>query len=149
MNSASVSGTIVQEIAIKGSADRIFEALTDPERRVKWWRIEGRFQFTHMESDLRPGGKWMMQGNGKDGKPFNVTGEYRQIEPPHLLVFTWLPEWQEDVVESVVRFELKEQNGITTVRLTHSGFTSETSRLSHRGWPQLLTALRAYVEPLA
>src|SRR5258708_587382 len=107
MNPASVSDAIVQELTIKRSADSIFEALTDPERRVKWWRVEGRFQFRHMESDLRPGGKWMMQGTGIGGKPFNVSGEYRQIEPPHLLVFTWLPEWQQDMVESVVRFELE------------------------------------------
>ena len=135
MNPTSVSDTIVQEITIKGSADRIFEALTDPDQRVKWWGAEGRFQTRQMESDLRPGGKWMMQGDGMGGKPFSVSGEYRLIEPPHLLVFTWLPSWQEDAVESVVRFELEEKNGLTTVRLTHSGLTGETSRASHKGWP--------------
>jgi uncharacterized protein YndB with AHSA1/START domain len=102
-----------------------------------------------MESDLRRGGKWMMQGNGIGGKPFKVSGEYRQIEPPRLLVFTWLPDWQEDLVESVVRIELEEKNGVTTGRLTHAGLTSETSRISHKGWPQILTWLRAYVESLA
>ena len=146
MNPASVSDTIVQEITINGSANRIFDALTDPDQRVKWWGAEGRFQATHMESDLRPGGKWMMQGNGIGAKPFKVSGEYRQIEPPRMLVFTWLPDWQEDLVESVVRIELEEKNGVTTVRLTHSGLTSETSRISHKGWPQILTWLRAYVE---
>lgn len=146
MNPASVSDTIVQEITINGSANRIFDALTDPDQRVKWWGAEGRFQATYMESDLRPGGKWMMQGNGIDGKPFKVSGEYRHIEPPRMLVFTWLPDWQEDLLESVVRIELEEKNGVTTVRLTHSGLTSETSRISHKGWPQILTWLRAYVE---
>ena len=149
MNPRSVSDTIVQEITIKGSADRIFEALTNPDQRVQWWGSEGRFQATHMESDLRHGGKWMMQGNGMGGKPFRVSGEYRQIEPPRLLVFTWLPSWQEDAVESVVRFELEEKSGITTVRLTHSGLTSEKSHISHQGWPQILTWLRTYIDPLA
>ena len=88
MNPTNVGDTIVQEITIKGSAKRIFEALTNPGQRVKWWGSEGRFQTTHMESDLRPGGKWMMRGNGMGGKPFKVTGQYRQIEPPRLLVFT-------------------------------------------------------------
>jgi uncharacterized protein YndB with AHSA1/START domain len=148
MNPASASDNIVQEVKIKGSANRIFEALTDPDQRVKWWGAEGRFQATHMESDLRPGGKWMMQGNGVGGKPFRVSGEYRQIESPRLLVFTWLPDWQDDATESVVRIELKEENGVTTVRLTHSGLTSETSRSSHKGWPQILSWLRDYVEPL-
>ena len=146
MNPTSVSDPIVQEIAIRGSADRVFEALTNPDQRVKWWGGEGRFRAKHMESDLRPGGKSMMQGDGLSGKPFQVRGEYLQVEPPRLLVFTWLPDWQEDAVESVVRFDLEESNGITTVRLTHPGLTSETSRLRHKGWPQILTWLRTYVE---
>ena len=148
MNPTSVSDTIVQEITIKGSADRIFRALTDPDQRVKWWGAEGRFQARQMESDLRPGGKWMMQGDGLGGKPFSVSGEYRLIEPPRLLVFTWLPDWQEGALESVVRFELEEKNGLTTVRLTQSCLTGETSRASHKGWPQILTWLRIYVESL-
>jgi uncharacterized protein YndB with AHSA1/START domain len=90
----------------------------------------------------------MMQGDGMGGKPFSVRGEYRLIEPPRLLVFTWLPNWQEGAVESVVRFELEEKNGLTTVRLTHSGLTGETSHASHKGWPQILTWLRTYVESL-
>ncbi|MFZ0964722.1 MAG: SRPBCC domain-containing protein [Terriglobia bacterium] len=146
MNPTSAGDTIVQEIAIKGSAERVFEALTDPGQRVKWWGSEGRFQTTHMESDLRPGGKWMMRGIGMGGKPFTVQGKYRQIERPRILVLTWLPDWQEDAVETIVRFDLNEKNGITTVRLTHSGLTSESSRASHKGWPQVLGWLQAYVE---
>ena len=146
MNPKRVSDAIVQEIAIKGSAERVFEALTDPGRRVKWWGSEGRFQTTHMESDLRPGGRWMMRGIGMGGKPFTVAGEYRQIERPRLLVLTWLPDWQDDAIETIVRFDLDEKSGITTVRLTHSGLASESSRASHKGWPQVLSWLQAYVE---
>ena len=146
MNPTSLNDTIVQEIVIKAPAERIFEALTDPAQRIKWWGAEGRFQTTHMESDLHPGGKWMMRGNGVGGRPFTVMGEYRQIEPPRLLIFTWLPDWQGDAVETLVRFELTENSGLTTVRLTHSGLTTESSRLSHKGWPQILTWLQAYSE---
>ena len=144
MNPTSASDTIIQEITIKAPAQRIFDALTNPSQRTKWWGAEGRFQTTHMESDLRPGGKWMMRGNGMGGKPFTVSGEYRQIEPPRLLVFTWLPSWQEDAIETLVRFDLEEKNGVTTVRLTHSGLT-DSARASHKGWPQVLTWLQDYV----
>jgi uncharacterized protein YndB with AHSA1/START domain len=146
MNPTSLNDTVVQEIVIQAPAERIFEALTDPAQRIKWWGAEGRFQTTHMESDLRPGGKWMMRGNGVGGRPFTVMGEYRQIEPPRLLIFTWLPDWQGDALETLVRFELTENSGLTTVRLTHSGLTTESSRLSHKGWPQILTWLQAYSE---
>jgi uncharacterized protein YndB with AHSA1/START domain len=145
MRTTVASDAIVQEITIKASAERIFEALTNPDQRVKWWGSEGRFQTTHMESDLRPGGRWAMRGIGMGGRPFSVVGEYRSIERPRLLVFTWLPDWQGDATESLVRFDLEEANGVTTVRLTHSGLVSETSRESHKGWPQILAWLRAYV----
>lgn len=146
MNPTSVTDTIVQEITIDGSAERIFAALTNPHERMKWWGAEGRFQVTHFESDLRPGGKWTMRGNGMGGKPFTVVGEYREIDRPRLLVFTWLPDWYENATETLVRWNLEENAGITTVRLTHSGLTSEDSRTSHRGWPQILGWLKTYVE---
>jgi uncharacterized protein YndB with AHSA1/START domain len=148
MNPTSVSDTIIQEITIKGSAERIFEALTNPSQRVKWWGSEERFLIAHIESDLRPGGEWMMSGTGM-GRPFKVSGEYCQIERPRLLVFTWLPDWQGDATESIVRFDLEEKDGVTTVRLTHSGLASESSRASHKGWPQIFTWLQAYVEQQA
>jgi uncharacterized protein YndB with AHSA1/START domain len=146
MNPMSVNDTIVQEITIRAPAERIFEALTNPGQRVQWWGAEGRFQTTHAESDLHPGGKWMMRGIGLGGRPFEVSGEYLQIERPRLLVFTWLPDWQADATETTVRVELEERDGVTTVRLTHSGLTSENSRASHKGWPQILSWLQAYAE---
>ena len=149
MTSSGTSDTIVQEITIKAPADRIFEALTNPDQRIKWWGAEGRFQTTHMESDLRPGGRWMMRGVGLGGKPFIVAGVYRTIERPRLLVFTWLPDWQQGATETLVSLELEEKAGVTLVRLTHSGHASEASRESHRGWPQILDWLRAYTETKA
>src|SRR5215467_9134170 len=145
MNLAEARDTIVRQITIKGSAERIFEALTNPGQRVKWWGAEGRFQATQMDSDLRPGGRWAMRGIGIGGKPFCVVGEYYIVERPRLLVFTWLPDWQEGATESLVRFDLEEKDGVTTVRLTHSGLTSDGVR-AHQGWPQILTWLQAYVE---
>jgi uncharacterized protein YndB with AHSA1/START domain len=145
MNTTNVSEAIVQEIRIAAPAERVFEALTNPEQRVAWWGSEGRFQTTHVESDLRPGGKWMMRGTGLGGKPFTVSGEYRAIERPRVLMFTWLPNWQHETTETLVRFDLAEKDGITTVRLTHSGLTSDGAQ-AHRGWPQILEWLRAYSE---
>jgi uncharacterized protein YndB with AHSA1/START domain len=146
MSATAATDAIVAEITINASADRIFEALTDPAQRVKWWGLKGRFETTHVESDLCPGGRWSMRGSGMGGKPFCVVGEYRAIERPRLLAFTWLPDWDEEATETLVRFELHEQGGVTTVRLTHSGFASDGSRARHQGWPQILGWLKGYAE---
>ncbi len=145
MSETVASDAVVAEISIKASATRVFTALTDPAQRVKWWGQKGRFEAEHMESDLRPGGHWMMSGIGMGGRPFRVAGAYRIVEPPRALEFTWLPSWDEAATETVVRFDLNEENGVTTVRLTHSGL-SEASRARHQGWPQILSWLRDYAE---
>jgi uncharacterized protein YndB with AHSA1/START domain len=139
------SDGIVEEITIEASAERIFEALINPDERVKWWGAEGSFQTTHMESELRPGGRWAMRGLRMDGQPFTIVGEYREIVRPQRLVFTWCPDWQDSAGTSLVCIDLEEDDGVTTVRLTHSGLTAEALRTGHRGWPQILAWLRAYI----
>jgi uncharacterized protein YndB with AHSA1/START domain len=146
MTPTDTSNAIVKEIIIKAPAERVFEALANPHQRVKWWGAEGRFQATHMESDLRPGGAWLMSGTGIGGKPFTVRGEYRRVERPRLLEMNWLADWQENATLTVVRFDLDENDGSTTVRLTHSGLTTDSARQSYQGWPWLLALLQAYAE---
>jgi uncharacterized protein YndB with AHSA1/START domain len=145
MNSTDMKDAIVKEVTIKAPAERVFEALTDPGQRVQWWGMEGRFQATHMESDLRPGGAWSMRGTGMGGRPFLVRGEYRAIERPRLIEFTWLADW-DNLAQSMVRFDLEEKEGVTIVRLTHSGLTTEATRETYKGWPWLLASLQAHVE---
>ncbi|MBV8224898.1 MAG: SRPBCC domain-containing protein [Verrucomicrobia bacterium] len=144
MNQTGATEIIIEEITIKGSAERIFEAVADPEQRIKWWGVKGAYESTEMDSDLRVGGRWIMKGLAM-GKPFSCHGEYTKIERPRLLEFTWNPSWQADNLESLVRFDLNEKEGVTTVRVTHSGLTP-AARDAHRGWPQVLSWLKAYVE---
>lgn len=146
MTLVGADDTLVEEIAIDASAERVFAALSDPRELVRWWGAEGRFRATHMESDLQPGGRWVMRGIGAGGRSFTVQGAYRQIERPRLLSFTWQASWQEVAIETLVRFDLEERDGCTTVRVTHSGLQTDIIRAQHRGWPDILAGLKAYVE---
>jgi uncharacterized protein YndB with AHSA1/START domain len=136
--------TIVQEIAIRTSAERIFDALTKPEELLKWWGAKGKFQATHVECDLRVGGKWKMRVESTGGETI-VVGEYREIERPRLLVFTWIRE-NEDGVETLVRWDLEENAGATIVRVTHSGLSTKALRDRNGGWPIVTGLLKAFVE---
>ncbi len=145
MNPAAATESIVQEVEIKASAERVFEALVNPDQLMAWWGAKGQYEITQVESDPRSGGKRIVRGNGMGGRTFSIIGEYREVERPRLLVFTWLPDWQPDATESVVRFDLEEMAGVTKVKVTHSGLTAQ-GRESHRGWPQVLGWLKAYTE---
>ena len=146
MNPASADDVIIAEITTNAPADRVFEALTDPKQLVQWWGAEGRFQATHVESDLRPGGAWVMRGTGTGGKPFTIRGQYLSIERPRFLESTWIADWHENESPTTVRFDLEERNGQTLVRLTHSGFATASSREGYKGWPWLLSLLKQFVE---
>ena len=149
MNPISIADdTIVQEVIINAPADRIFRALTRPSELLKWWACEGKFQLVEAECDLRPGGKWRMRVAGSCGPGQSdsiVTGEYRSIDPPSLLEFTWKRE-REDHPETLVRWDLEEKNGLTTVRVTHSGLITEALRTRNSGWPLIASLLKVYVE---
>lgn len=136
---------IVQEIQIAAPAARVFAALLEPEQRMQWWGSPGRFQPVKMDSDPRPGGRWRMEFT-MEGRSSFMEGEYRVVDPPRLLEFTWRPSWYPNASESLVRFDLSEANGVTAVHLTHSGLITEADQSNHRGWPQILGWLRAYCE---
>jgi uncharacterized protein YndB with AHSA1/START domain len=143
VNPTDAGDAIVAEITINASAERVFEALVDPQQRIQWWGAKGRFETTHMESDLRVGGAWEMRGKGMEGRPFTLRGEYLHIERPRLLEFTFA-DWEAQ--NSVVRFELEEKGGVTNVRLVHSGFGKQGAREKYQGWPWLLALLKAHAE---
>ena len=102
---------IVQEIVIKAPAERIFAALTRPEELLKWWAAEGKFKVVNAECNLKSGGKWLMRVAGcgsEEGQASMVYGEYRTVDPPHLLTYTWIRE-NEAYPETLVRWDLEER----------------------------------------
>jgi uncharacterized protein YndB with AHSA1/START domain len=132
---------IVKEITMKASPERIFRAFTVPEERLRWWS-----RATHNESDLRVGGRWESRGEKQDGGTYRMHGTYLEVDPPHLLVFTWRHHGDEFAEETIVRVELEARGEHTLVRLTHTGFTSEEMHADHlEGWDIVLGWLGAYV----
>ena len=48
--------------------------------------------------------------------------------------------------ETLVRWDLKQKDGVTTIRLTHSALTSESLRARSSGWPLIVGLLQSYIE---
>src|SRR5690348_14467016 len=126
--------TILAEVFIAAPPARVFEAITDPRQTMQWWGLKGLFRATDAKSDLRVGGKWWSEGATDDGRPFRVEGEYLEIEPPRLLVYTRTANFAGNI-ETVVRWELEPRDihGLhgsathrvgtgTLVKVRHSGF---------------------------
>jgi uncharacterized protein YndB with AHSA1/START domain len=140
--------TIRREIEIRATAAKIFAAITEPDQLTRWWGTDNTYRVTDMERDFRVGGKWRTTGRSADGKPFAVEGEYRIIDPPRVLEYSWRHDWgRPDDPATVVRYDLDERDGVTHLRVTHSGFADVKSRDDHNlGWVHVLGWLRDFVE---
>ena len=138
--------TIVSEIHIAASPKRVFQALVDPTQVVQWWGQAGVYCCKEFRSDLRAGGQWRSAGVDSQGHSFEVVGEYLEIDPPRLLVHTWVASWTGDV-RTTVRWELEHTKEGTLVRICHSGLAAHPEAAqSYRGWPRMLGWLQALLE---
>jgi uncharacterized protein YndB with AHSA1/START domain len=149
---------VVAEIFIAAPPARVFQAISDPTQLPRWWGQDGLYHVTKSTMDVRPGGKWRSEGVGADGKSFYVEGEYLEVDPPRLLVHTWIASY--DNTNTVVRWELEPQsvhglapNGPkksgtgTLVRVRHEGFAGnlQSAKDHGEGWKRVLGWLEAFV----
>ena len=69
-------------------------------------------------------------------RPFRLTGEFREVDPPERLAFTfnWEPPDPDDV-ETLVTLSFRDRDGSTAVALEQGAFKTEARRELHRdGW---------------
>jgi|SRR5450432_2373201 uncharacterized protein YndB with AHSA1/START domain len=151
---------IVAEIFIAAPPERVFEAITKPEQQMQWWGQKGMYRIKEWKGELRPGGKWESKGVSDNGEEFNVHGEYMEVDPPRLLVYTWLCSWAPPL-RSIVRWELQPQpvHGLhargthklgmgTLVKIRHTGFAGQTEYAKNHaeGWVRVLGWMLEFVE---
>lgn len=138
--------TILVEIHISASPERVFAAITDPRQLIQWWGQRDIYRGTKWETDLRPGGKWLCEGMGTDGTPFQVSGEYLELAPPRLVIYSWIASWTGGL-KTTVRWDLESVDGGTQVTIRHSGFAGHPEARSHaQGWTRVVAWLQSFVE---
>lgn len=151
---------VLAEIFIAAPPARVFQAISDPTQLPQWWGEPGLYHVTKSTMDLRVGGKWRSDGIGADGKSFYVEGEYLEVEPPRLLVHTWVGSYSGDM-KTVVRWELephtvhglhpsgpKKSGTGTLVRVRHEGFAGNLPAAEGHGegWKRVMGWLEGYLE---
>jgi len=149
---------VIAEVFIAAPPARVFQAISDPKQLPRWWGQEGLYYVTKCTMDVRPGGKWRSEGVGADGKTFFVEGEYLEVDPPRILVYTWVGSY--DPTRTVVRLELipqtvnslhpsgpKKSGTGTLVRVRQEGFPGnfESANSHGEGWKRVLGWLEAFV----
>jgi uncharacterized protein YndB with AHSA1/START domain len=144
---------IVSEMHIAAPAERVFQALVDPEQLIRWWNSD-ECQTEFFEMDARPGGKWRFgtrnsKLNVNGVSQFFCQGEVLEFDPPRLLAYTWIANWHDDKARrTVVRWELTATKDGRHVKVTHSGLAQEAvARKDYSGgWPGVVESLKKFIE---
>ena len=132
--------------------EAVFDAWTNPEVLRRWWKLGESDVVEATDVDLRVGGAYRLSMRGADGDERTVVGEYREVERPHRLVYSWI--WQgtgptaghESLV--AVSFNGEDDGARTTVVIEQSNFMNAISRERHgHGWNGVLDTLAREVFP--
>jgi uncharacterized protein YndB with AHSA1/START domain len=131
------SGGLVLEIERVLPAPRtvVFAAFTEPNQLAKWWGPEG-YRVASLDFEPRIGESYRIQMQPPEGDPFHLTGEFRVMDPPERLSFTfvWEPADPDDV-ETLAELSFRDLGGSTEVHFVQGSFKTEARRDLHRdGW---------------
>lgn len=79
------------------------------------------------------GGRYSVTMHRPDGTTLTVHGEYREIDRPNKLVFSW--KWDQEGIDTLVSLTFRASGGGTDMTIRHSGFASAERRDNHNiGW---------------
>jgi uncharacterized protein YndB with AHSA1/START domain len=93
----------------------VYRAWTEPDLIRRWWTAK-RGEMTHVEVDLRVGGRWRYVMVADGGFEVGFHGEYREIVPDERLVSTEVFEGFPDA-EALDTLTLTERDGRTTLTI--------------------------------
>jgi uncharacterized protein YndB with AHSA1/START domain len=113
----------------------IWTAMTDPAQVRRWWGPRG-FSVPALEFEPAVGDSLRITMQPPEGEVFHLDGEFREVDPPSLLAFTfrWDPPEPDDR-ETVVKLSVRDRGPRTEVDLEQGEFaTQERLALHDDGW---------------
>lgn len=124
----------------------VFGAFTEPDALTRWWGPEG-FTVATPSFDARVGESYRIEMRPPEGDPFDLRGEFREVDPPARLAYTfvWEPPHPDDV-ETVVELSFRDLGESTEVTLVQGHFKTDARRDLHRaGWTDSLDKLERFI----
>ena len=131
---------------IPAPASAVFAAFSDADELAKWWGPHG-FTTPSLQFDPRVGESYRIEMQPPEGDRFYLRGEFRELDPPARLRFTFI--WEEpdpDDRETQVDLCFRDLGASTEVALTQGLFKTEARRALHRdGWTDSFDKLERLV----
>ena len=127
----------------------VFAAFSDPDKLAKWWGPED-LTVPSLEFDPRVGASYRLEMQPPGGDPFYLTGEFREVDPPVRLAFTFVYENPDpDDVDTLVELSFRDLGESTEVVFTQGPFETAARRALHRdGWTDSFDKLEQFISKL-
>jgi uncharacterized protein YndB with AHSA1/START domain len=113
----------------------VYAAFTRPEQLAEWWGPAG-FVIPSLDFPARTGEAYRIEMQPPEGDPFFLVGEFREVDAPARLVFTF--RWEDpdpDDLENIATLRFVDLGDSTEVGLTQAPFQTEARLALHReGW---------------
>ena len=124
----------------------VFEAFAEPSELAQWWGPEG-FTIPSVDFDPRIGATYRIEMQPPEGDAFHLTGEFREVEAPARLAFTFVWEPPDfDDVETLAEVSFRDLGESTDVAFTQGPFKTEARRELHReGWTDTFERLANFL----
>jgi uncharacterized protein YndB with AHSA1/START domain len=122
------------------SPERVFRSWLDADLVARWMSPIGQ-----AEAELEPwiGGRLRVTMVGDDMR-LEHTGEFREVDPPHRLVFTWTSPYT-GPEPSLVTIELRAAGTGTELVLVHERLPADVVAPHASGWGTMLDRLAALI----
>ena len=111
----------------------VFGAVAEADQLAKWWGPRG-FTIPSLTFEPRAGDRYRIEMQPPEGDPFYLSGEFREVDPPSRLAFTFA--WEDpdpDDAEYLAELSFRDLGGSTEVVLVQGPFRTEERRELHRG----------------
>lgn len=135
----------IKRVLPAGRSD-VFGAFSAADELASWWGPAG-FTVPSLEFNPRVGGRYRIEMQPPEGDPFYLTGEFREVDPPARLGFTFV--WEDpdpDDVETVAELSFRDLGESTEVALKQGPFKTEPRLELHRsGWTDSFDRLERYI----
>ena len=118
----------------------------EAELLAKWWGPKG-FSTPTIELDVRVGGAYRIAMQPPGGEAFTLSGEFREVERPTRLVYTfrWDPPDPDDR-ETVAAWSLRDVGAATQLIVDQGSFATEARLAVHQeGWSETLDRLHELI----
>jgi uncharacterized protein YndB with AHSA1/START domain len=135
MTAQSGESTLEIKRVLPAAPSVVFGAFIDADELARWWGPEG-FTVPSLEFNPRVGDSYRIEMQPPEGDRFYLAGEFREVDPPARLAFTFV--WEDpdpDDVQTLVELSFRDLGESTEVLLTQAPFKTEARHELHRnGW---------------